>query len=310
MSRHRLWLLLAPFVPIVFVVFFGLLFIAIDSELRQHCFQLSLRSLEAGLDYFAVNIPSFLLGWIALPVLYYCGQTAVKWYKNRQTGASYPLRKAAADSFMGGVVVFFLTVSVGAAIFGVFIVKTVHETCHVLRNERDEAMRKNVTLEESLRQKKHSIDTTDAVFPNIIYLLQAFRMYRVALGHDAQCTVYITAPPDSVPTASAVAQFSIATSNCATFGPLGSDLPPTLEKETLGGSVPGMVIVHAPENNRAADELMNRLTSVFRVKRGYKSIPTGRLANSVPPDYIWLQFGVNTRFASELRENEARVKQK
>ncbi len=176
-------------------------------------------------------------------------------------------------------------------------------------NEKSSIAAQNEILMKSVQSRRHGLDTTEPVFANTIYLLQAFRMYRVALGHDAKCTIYVTAPPDSLPTASMVAQFSIATSNCATAGPHGGDLTPTLEKEVLEGSVPGMVIVHAAEGDKTAHVLVNQLTHVFRVKRGYKSIPKGRISETYPPNRIWLQFGVNTRFASELRENKASVKQ-
>lgn len=184
------------------------------------------------------------------------------------------------------------------------------ELAQVLRRERDELIKRNTFLAEALQHRKHSIDTTDPVFPNIIYLLQAFRMYRNALGHGAKCTIYITAPPDSVPAARMVAQFSIATSNCATFGPHGIDLTPTLEQEALEGSIPGIIIAHAPEHHRATDILVNHLNPHFRVKRGYKTFPEGRIAKTSPHNNIWLQFGANTRFNSELVVNDSSVKQK
>jgi len=158
-------------------------------------------------------------------------------------------------------------------------------------------------LERELTHRRHTIDTSDPVFPNIIYLLQAFRMYRVALGPDTKCTVYITAPPNSAATASMIEQFSIATSNCGTFGPLATDSP-SLEKEALEGSTPGMITLHAPEGNKSADALFNALTPHFRMKRGYKTIPAGRLADAPQENYVWLQFGTGVRFDSELREAE------
>jgi len=171
-------------------------------------------------------------------------------------------------------------------------------------NQSSSIAEENATLETLVQSRRHSLDTTEPVFPNIIYLLKAFRMYRFAIGHDTKCTVYITAPPGSTQFASMVAQVSIATSNCATFGPHGDQLTPTLEKEALEGSVPGVITIHAAEHDRAADKLLNSLASVFRVKRGYKPIAQGRLADSVPSNYIWLQFGANTRPGSELREQE------
>jgi len=172
-----------------------------------------------------------------------------------------------------------------------------------LYEEKAQAAQRVDELHRELEHRRHTIVTSDPVFPNIIYLLQAFRMYRVALGHDTRCTVYITAPPDSAETASMVQQFSIATSNCATFM-TGTDTP-TLEREALDGTVPGFITLNAPEGSRTADALFAALTPHFRTRRGYRAIPQGRLAE-VQQEYVWLQFGNGVRFDSELREAEAR----
>ena len=66
--------------------------------------------------------------------------------------------------------------------------------------------------------RKHSISTTDPVFPNIIYLLQAFNLYRHSLN-GAPGVIKISAPPESQPVASMMAQFSNSVSGCYTFGP-------------------------------------------------------------------------------------------
>jgi hypothetical protein len=129
-------------------------------------------------------------------------------------------------------------------------------------------------------------------------------MYRIALGPDTKCTVYVTAPPTSEALASMVAQFQIAVTNCATFGPPGMDTP-TLLKEALQSSSPGVLTVNAPENSKAADELTAKLAPHFRVKRGFKEIPKGRLAEQ-SPEYVWLQFGENAAFSSELTEQHVR----
>jgi hypothetical protein len=193
---------------------------------------------------------------------------------------------------------------------GFFVIVVVHGPLFIWKGllvtlQTDQLALKNATSENQrlkleLDAHRHAISTRDPVFPNTIYLLQAFRMYRVALGPSTRCTVYVTSPPDSAATASMVAQLQIAVSNCATFGPMGTDMP-ALSKEALEGSTPGFITVNARENSKAADELAARLSPHFKVKRGYKEIPKGRLADIVP-EQVWLQFGENTRFASELRQ--------
>jgi len=207
----------------------------------------------------------------------------------------------------------------GTAVIGILIFvfnvlfltpKRVYEEQHTkadsLENDLKATRIEAGTLRTDLEHHRHSIATDDPVFPNIIYLLQAFRMFRIELGPTTKCTVYVTAPPESVSIAGVVAQFSIATSNCGTFGPMGTNLPPSILKTIMEGAIPETVIVNASEHDKAADRLTTELSHVFRVERGYKQIPPGQIAQ-VESKYVWLQFGKGTQFASELRSNQPQI---
>jgi hypothetical protein len=238
---------------------------------------------------------------IAVPVLTYALFVSGRWILLTRRGESSQVGAVARESLWTGVCTFAAVGLITAAGFVWMALRTVYLDNGLIRT----ATKQVRALEQELNVRKHTISTEDPVFPNLIYLLEAFRMYRNALGPQTKCTVYVTAPADSVPTASLVAQFQIAVSNCATAGPMGTDLPPSMQKEDLDGAVPGVVTVNAPENDGPADRLVGDLVHVFRVKRGYRSIPRGRLADTYPMEhYVWLQFGQNTSFQSEARQQQ------
>ena len=164
----------------------------------------------------------------------------------------------------------------------------------------------NKTLSTSLYKKRHSIDVTDPVFPNIIYLLQAFDGYR-HMRKGAPCVLHVTAPEpisDSAALASAFAQFSNSVSDCYTFGPdMLFDLNPDLKKEARTGMVPDAIVFHAARDDKAALQLFDSLSNQIRVVRSYElpAKPVYKIRQDLElPITIWLQFGTNVRWNSEL----------
>jgi hypothetical protein len=159
----------------------------------------------------------------------------------------------------------------------------------------------NSDLATKLELKKHSIDTSDPVFPNIIYLLQAFDIYRHARS-GTPCVIMVTAPPDSAQLASVVAQFSNSVSDCYTFGPMPFNLDPDVEKETTSGMVPNMIVFHQERGDKAAGQLFSSLGNYFQLKLSYE-LPVKR-NYSVPEKgrekLVWLQFGSGARWNSQL----------
>jgi hypothetical protein len=265
------------------------------SPMWPHFVNLSHRTWEALVLASGTSTFGIFLFSIAIPVVTSVLTAAVEWKRKSR-------KEVIRDSLKsGGIVLVALIVVLGMTYLG-FFVPTVYNDHQTLAKQVEDLSRKNKERSDELETHRHGMVTTDPVFPNTIYLLEAFRMYRVPIGHDAKCTIYVTAPPEAEAIASMTAQFQINVSNCSTFGPMGTDLPPSMQKEALEGSTPGFVTINAPEGDRAADELMNRLTSVFRVKRGYREVPKGRLAEYPTSNAIWIQFGSQAAFASELRE--------
>jgi hypothetical protein len=146
--------------------------------------------------------------------------------------------------------------------------------------------------------------TTDPVFPNTIYLLQAFGIYRHA-EKGQTCVVYLTAPPQGSSVASMVAQFTNSVSDCFTFGPMDGGIDPDVGKLASDGMIPGTIVLHAPRDNKAALELFDHLSNLLPLRRSYDMPSPDQLSRmySVPnkghEDLVWLQFGSGVRWNSE-----------
>lgn len=253
-------------------------------------------------EAFRASLGTTSLGFVAPLIVSVLSIAITLFIVLKKQGKEAMLKRWREDAAIALRVTLVVTAVVYVPIFVWSSIHTIYGQHESLAVQVKNLEQKNKALELDLELHRHGMVTGDPVFPNTIYLLEAFRMYRVALGYDAKCTIYVTAPPEADAIASMTAQFQINVSNCATFGPMGTDLPPSMQKEALEGSTPGFVTINAPENDRAADELMNRLNSVFRVKRGYREIPRGRLAEYPRSNAIWIQFGSQSAFASELRE--------
>jgi len=227
---------------------------------------------------------------------------AVKWREYRRGKYGQPLRKALVGSFvqsmylLGGITLYlFLT-------YVYFVGRTVYDDHQHLVAQNAQLAEMNKSLSAEVQWRKHNISTTDPVFPNLIYLLQAFSIYRHAVNGQ-RCVVMITAPRESAPLASVVAQLSNAVSNCSTFGPMDQSVNPDVETETITGMVADMVVFHAAKDDKAANQLFNYLGNQIRLKRSYQlpqkddySLPPG----VGPVHVVWLQFGTNSKWNSEL----------
>ena len=161
------------------------------------------------------------------------------------------------------------------------------------------------TLEATVERKANGLDTNDPVFGNTISVLDAFRMYRIGVGYGERCMIFITSPESSMHIARMIAQLQIAVSNCATFGPIEESIP-SRQRENMEGTIPGFLIINAPELDVAAKALMD-LSPNLPVRRGYKPLPEGRIVaepfvsrtENFPKSSIWLQFGENVRWGSQ-----------
>jgi hypothetical protein len=157
-------------------------------------------------------------------------------------------------------------------------------------------------LQRDLEFHRHNVSTTDPVFPNLIYMLQAFRIFRNAIGRES-CVLNVTAPAESAAMASTIAQLSIQASNCSTFGPFPSDLDPDQKTIALNGIVPNAIEFHAARDDKAALRLFEELGNQIGMVRSY-DLPAYPKYQAPPGGYahtIWLQWGTNVKWNSELR---------
>jgi hypothetical protein len=273
---------------------------------RPHLLNLSGRSWKAMVKATGTNTLGFVVWTLAIAAIGWASTVDDRWLELRREGAEKPLREAFLASLWIGV---FMAAGVGVLVLGAFALSLVH----TVYAEHQAAVRDNATLRDrnealskELDWRKHNISTTDAVFPNIIHLLQAFNSYRHA-QNGKPCVVMLSAQPDSNPMASMIASFSNSVSGCFTLGPMDASINPDVEKRALNGMIRDKIVFHAARNDKAADQLFLDLVNLIQLKRSYDlPSPTERThIYSIPTpgqeDLIWLQFGMNVKWNSESR---------
>lgn len=259
-----------------------------------HFTNLLARSWDAMVSATGTTTLGFIVWTLVIAAVSWAATVAEQWFQLRRKKADLSLRIALRGSFNHGA---FMAAGIGTVVltmFTIFLVLTTYKIHQVLVAENAALVGRNADLNAELNARKHSISTTDPIFPNIIYLLQAFSIYRHALNGTA-CQIKITAPPESQPLASVVAQFSNSVSSCTTFGPLETRTNPDAKHETMDGMIPDLIVFHAAKDDRAADQLFNNLGNQIQLQRSYE-IPV-----SSPEHFVWLQFGSRTKWNSELR---------
>ncbi|HEV2960624.1 MAG TPA: hypothetical protein VG649_02285 [Candidatus Angelobacter sp.] len=279
----------------------------LSHSMRPHFFNLFVRSWDAMVRATGTTTLGFIVWTLALSAVGWAATVAGRWLELKRENTVNPFRKALFSSLWPGV---FLA----GGVFGlvlcavvVFMFITIFDDHQILVKANSE-FRQNTgnsisdlnkrikDLESSVEKKKQSVDTSDAVFGNLNSLMYAFASYRHAIGGvDSHCQIKITAPKENQLFASSIAQFSVPVSNCNTFGPLDSSMNPDVEKETMQGMVPDVIVFHAARDDKAANELFARLSNVVRLKRSY-DIP----ANS-PEHFIWMQFGTRVKWNTQLQ---------
>lgn len=161
--------------------------------------------------------------------------------------------------------------------------------------DRDSLSNQVRDLTKQLTAARNNLDIHSPAANNLMYMLQAFRSYRGMLGgyKPISCSIRLTAPPDSGPIPSAVAQFSIQVTNCTTFGPMPTSDSPDEERDVATGMVSGVIVFHSRRGDKAALALFDNLSSLVPLKRSYE-VPKGS-----PENFIWLQFGPNVQWNSQ-----------
>ncbi len=251
----------------------------------------------------------FVVWTLALSAVGWAAGVAAKWYELKKTKTAHPFNQAVRESLRAGG---FLTIGVAGLVFisfWIFLVRTVYDDHQSLVNRSNVLANKIATVTQEVEFRKHNMVTTDPVFVNTIYLLQAFNVYRHA-QNGKPCVLLLSAPPENKEAnamASMVAQFSNSVSGCFTFGPMDANADPDVEKRAEAGMVPNKIVFHAARGNPAAEQLFTGLGSLIQLKRGYDVPSASERAHlySIPnpgqEDVIWLQFGTNVQWNEQLR---------
>jgi len=184
--------------------------------------------------------------------------------------------------FLGSVCV----VVLGAYLFNV--VRTVFDDHQSLVRQNETLRTEASELEAETNDNKHFLN-----------ILQAFTVYRLRLGGSntspMPCSLKVTSPRESDAKAVMLIQLANLGSQCPTVGPMDENSDPEVRRETEAGMVDGFIIFHARKEDRDSDELFGILGSIVPLQRSY-DVPPGS-----PDHFIWLQFGRNVKWNSEIR---------
>jgi len=230
----------------------------------------------------------FIVWTLAIAVVGWSATVASRWLDLRKERPLNPFRTALRSSVRPGTIpalgfgfLVLLTLSM-------FVVNTTYDDHQSLVAERDNLACESADLASQLDNEKHTL-------VNAFQLEGAFVSYRRAIGFSTPCHIKFTAPPESMQFAITVAGLATQGSQCQPFGPESSDMNPDAEREAMNGMVPGVVVFHIARGDKEATQLFVSLENSMRLKLSYK-IPAGS-----PAHFIWLQFGTNTKWNSQLR---------
>ena len=217
----------------------------------------------------------FLLSTLGIAVCIWMAGLGFKWWELKTLRAALSKSVNLLLIDIAGISLFLVVV------YPVFVVRTVYYLHAGSRYESSVDAERYQQVSADLKFHRHNIATTDPVFGNLIDLLSAFSIFRNSL-HGESCVVRVTAPPQSLPMASAIAQLQIAASNCATFGPDALfDRNPDLLNETMKGIVPDAIVFHAAKDDTAANQLFSRLSNLIKLVRSYQ-LPASKDYQSPP----------------------------
>jgi hypothetical protein len=274
----------------------------------HHLWNLLRRSWNGMVSATGTTTLGFVLWTLALTAVGWAASVAARWRELTLLSSGHPLNQALRDSLRAGE---FLTMGVAGLVlisYSAFLIITVYKDHQLLVNERNVLTTKNTDLTKQLETRKHSMFTTDPVFVNTIYLLQAFNVFRHA-QNGKPCVLLVSAPSESKESngrASMVAQFSNSVSGCYTFGPMDTSVDPDVEKRAKDGMVPNKVVFHAARGKPAIEQLFVNLGNLMQLKRSY-DIPSEAerarlysIPNAGQEDVIWLQFGTDVKWNEQL----------
>lgn len=200
----------------------------------------------------------------------------------------------------------FLVVLVGSLllfVYGAFVVRTVYQDHCNLAKRYAALITENKNLKSTIQQREYFPDMGGAALFDVVTVLQAFQILRSNMN-GKPCVLWITSPADSIPLASAIARLSSTVSGCATYGPTGPGNP-DLDSETMGGMIPGVIVVHANRGDQGAAAMITQLQNYIQVRLSYKPLSDKFVhyqnQGKMHEDVIWLQFGTGTKWNGQLR---------
>ena len=238
----------------------------------------------------------FIVWTVAVAAVGWAATVAARWIELKRAKDAFPMRKALRGSFWSGA---FIVCGISLLVLvslGSFVVLTTYDDHESLVKDIKTLRCRNRELESILEKKTHGLDTTDPAFSNMLQVLQVFTSFRRSLGAtDIPCQIKVTAPQDSGQIAGTVTALASIASNCNTYGPMDSRMDPDVERDTMRGMVPGIIVFHAAKDFTAANQLFTNFSNIIQLKRSYV-VPSGS-----PKNFIWLQFGTNTKWNSQLR---------
>jgi hypothetical protein len=273
---------------------------------------LALRSWFAMVAAFSTNTLGFLLGLFGVAFCIWMANVLWDWWRFRQTYTGVGGLFTALSKSIHVILAEFVGVSVFLLVcWTSFVIRTIYFDHTGLQYANSVQMTNSgqssaaaaqeiARLRAQVEFQQNNITTQEPVFINIRDLLQAFAVFRNDLNKES-CVVKITAPPQTEPLASVVGNFSIATSNCPTFGPMLGDMDPDETAATMRGMIPDAIVFHAARDDKAANELFMRLSNQIKLVRSYElpsvnyQTPAGGYVHTV-----WLQFGSKVKWNSEI----------
>lgn len=244
----------------------------------------------------------FILWTIAVSLLVWIFGVLYNWRKQQRSAtARSNLFQLFASSVSTPLITLAAIAVVTLGTWTVFVVRTIYFDHMDLARAHAADLQRNAQLGHVLEFHRHSVSTTDPVFPNLIYMLQSFRAFRIMIGRES-CVVSFSAMGNSLALATTMAQLSIQASNCFTFGPFTSDRDPDMNAQAVKAMLPDAIVFHAAREDKAANSLFDNLGSQIRLVRSYElpvpnyQVPPGGYAHT-----IWLQFGSDVKWNSERR---------
>jgi len=247
----------------------------------------------------------FALWTVAFTAVGWASGVVAKWYELKNRRSPNPLGQAVRESARAGE---FLAIGVGAVVvvaYGLFVAGTIFEDHESLVRTNHVLAASKADLQRDLDVRKHTMVTTDPVFPNTIYLLQAFSGYRYAEA-GRPCVIMLSAPISTNSMPSMIAQFSNSVSGCTTFGPVDASSDPDVETRARRGMVSDKIVFHAAHGNQGADRLFTNLSNLIQLTRSYE-LPSPaersrlyRIPQQGEEDLIWLQFGPDVKWNEQL----------